>query len=78
MKSIKINSKISDVVWNLNINKELCKDDIKFIEEFNPTIYHNDLESYLWVLDEQLPSGLWLENITFNNEITEAKGLILN
>lgn len=78
MKSIKINSKISDVVWNLSVNKDLSKEDVKFIEEFNPTIYHNDLESYLWIFDEQLPSGLWLENVIFNNEITEAKGLILN
>ena len=74
---IKINSRICDVVWNLNIEKGLSKEDINFIEEFNPTIYHNDLESYLWVFDTKLPSGRYLENIKFNNEITEAKALIL-
>lgn len=73
---MKINSKISDVVWNIRA-KELNKQDILFIENFNPTIYHNDVECYLWAFDEKLPSGAWLENIRFNNEITEAKALIL-
>lgn len=74
---IKINSRICDIVWNIRVKKGLSKEDVKFIEEFNPTIYHNDIESYLWVFDTKLPSGRYLENIRFNNEITEAKGLIL-
>ena len=74
---IKINSRICDVVWNLNINKDLSKEDINFIEEFNPTIYHNDIDCTLWTFDTKLPSGRYLENIKFNNQITEAKALIL-
>lgn len=74
---MKINSKISNVVWNIDTKRELNKIDIEFIENFNPTIYHNDLTSKLWIYDEKLPSGLWLENVIFNNEITESKGLIL-
>lgn len=74
---MKINSKVCDVVWNIETNTSLNKDDIYFIENFNPTIYHNDQTCKLWCFDEKLPSGLWLENITFNNEITVAKALIL-
>ncbi|HCQ5967490.1 TPA: hypothetical protein ACVT6Z_001439 [Clostridioides difficile] len=73
---MKINSKISNVVWNIE-TRELNKHDILFIENFNPPIYHNDIDCYLWSFDEKLPSGAWLENIRFNNEITEAKALVL-
>ncbi|HFG9757614.1 TPA: hypothetical protein ACGI56_000252 [Clostridioides difficile] len=73
---MKINSKISNVVWNIE-TKELNKHDIFFIENFNPLIYHNDIDCYMWSFDEQLPSGLWLENIRFNNKITEAKAIVL-
>lgn len=74
---MKINSKVCGVVWNIETNKKLNKADIDFIETFNPIIHHNDITSKLWIFDEKLPSGLWLENVTFNNELTEAKGLIL-
>ena len=75
---MKIKSKTSNVTWNVKVNnKSLSKEDISFIEKFNPVIYHNDADCNLWVFDTKLPSGRWLENIKFNNEITEAKGLIL-
>lgn len=73
---MKINSKISNVVWNIE-TRELNKHDILFIENFNPQIYHNNVDCYLWSFDEKLPSGAWLENIRFNNEITKAKALVL-
>ena len=73
-----IKSKLNDVVWNIEVNNNnLNNEDINFIENFNPTIYHNDIDCKLWVFDTKLPSGRYLENIVFNNEITEAKGLIL-
>lgn len=73
---MKINSKLSNVVWNID-TKDLNESDIIFIENFNPTIYHNDLASFLWTFDTKLPSGRWLENIKFNNELTEVKALVL-
>lgn len=73
-----IKSIISDVIWNLEVsNNSLSNKDINFIENFNPTIYHNDIDCTLWVFDTKLPSGRYLENIFFNNEITEAKALII-
>lgn len=74
---MKIKSKICDMVWNLKVNRALSNEDVDFIENFNPTIYHNDIDCTLWVFDTKLPSGRYLENVKFNNEITEAKGLIL-
>lgn len=74
---MKIKSKICDVVWNIKVNNNLSIDDIEFIENFNPTIYHNDIDCTLWVFDTMLPSGRYLENIFFNNEITVAKAIVL-
>lgn len=72
-----IQSKISEnLKWKINTS-ELSEDEITFIEQFNPCIYHNDLTCKLWSFDEKLPTGRWLENITFNNELTLVKALIL-
>ena len=73
---MKIKSKISNVVWNIKINQILSSKDIDFIENFNPTIYHNDISCKLWAFDTKLPSGSWLENIIFNNEITEVEASV--
>lgn len=72
-----IKSNISWVIWKINNKSKLNQQDINFIKQFNPCIYHNDLTSKLWTFDIKLPSGKWLENITFNNELTMAKALIL-
>jgi len=74
---MKIKSNVCDVVWEIETSRTLNQDDISFIGAFNPTIYHNDQTCKLWAFDEKLPSGSWLENITFNNEITVAKALVL-
>jgi hypothetical protein len=73
-----INSKSSNgLKWKVNNRTELSNEDISFIESFNPSVYHNDLTCKLWAYDEKLPSGKWLENISFNNSLTEAKALVL-
>lgn len=74
---MKIKSKIANVVWSIDTKVKLAQEDISFIENLNPIIYHNDQTCKLWAFDEKLPSGKWLENIFFNNEITIAKALIL-
>lgn len=75
---IKLNSKINpNLKWSINNKTELIQEDISFIESFNPPIYHNDLTCKLWAFDEKLPSGKWLENISFNHALTEAKALVL-
>lgn len=73
---MKITSKLNGLIWNIKTNN-LSDEDIQFIENYNPTIYHNDTTCKLWAFDDKLPSGRWLENMIFNNEITECNALIL-
>jgi hypothetical protein len=51
---------------------------LHFIETFNPGIYHNDLECYLWAFDQMLPSGAWLENIRFDNDLRSGTAFVYN
>jgi hypothetical protein len=67
----------NNLTWNISNKSELKEEDKIFIENFYPQIYHNDLTCKLWSFDEKLPSGKWLENIVFNNELTNAKALVL-
>lgn len=76
-KQIQIKSKISDVTFNIECTSSLSKKDKGFIAELNLSIYHNDQTCILWAFDTKLPSGKWLENITFNNELTKATAYII-
>ena len=63
--------------WEINNKEILSQQDIEYIENLVCNIFHNDIECYLWSFDTKLPSGKWLENIRFNNAITEGKALVL-
>lgn len=63
--------------WLINNKRDLTDDEIVFIEQFDPHIYHNDLTCKLWEFDTKMPSGAWLENIEFNNELTKVKALVI-
>lgn len=78
MKRMTLKSKLNDsITWNIEVKSEITEEDRNFIENLNIDIYHNDLTSQHWCFDTKLPSGKWLENITFNNELTKADALIL-
>lgn len=77
MKIIEIKSKVFDPTWKIQAQNELSDADKEFIEIFIPLIYHNDAESYLWSYDTKLPSGKWLENIIFSNDLKTATALVL-
>ena len=47
---MKIKSKMANVVWNIDTEVKLAQEDISFIENLNPTIYHNDQTCKLWAL----------------------------
>lgn len=47
-----------------------------FIENHVFDIYHNDLTCVLWAFDTKLPSGRWLENIRFSNDLKSASAYI--
>lgn len=64
-----------DLAWKIN-GYTPDAGDHDFIRSFCPTIYHNDLECYLWAFDTKLPSGKWLENIRFSNDLRQATAFI--
>ena len=70
-----IKSNIADAVWRIETDN-LSEEDELFIQNFDPLIYHNDLEGYLWAFDTKLPSGRWLENMRFKNDLAEALAYI--
>lgn len=70
-----IKSKIADCEWELQI-EEIDEKDKEFIENFNPTLYHNDLTGKLWFFDKKLPSGKWLEGYRITNELDHIDAII--
>ena len=66
----------TETTWNIDAEKELDQIDVDFMKNFNPCIYHNDMDCYLWTFDTKLPSGKWLENIKFSNDLKTATALI--
>ena len=56
-----------------------CSDeeDRKFVSEYIPAIYFNDLTAKYWAFDFRLPGGRWIENITLqqNNGIIKLIAL---
>jgi len=67
---------IPDFVWNIKNAVPISDDDKAFIETFAPPIYHNDVECYLWAFDTKLPSGKWLENVRFKNDLRSGTAII--
>lgn len=53
-------------------DEELSAEDIAFIQTFHDSIYCNDLTAQLWMFDQQMPSGRWLENIHPANDLRTA------
>lgn len=62
----------STFMWKIKNECPIQENDRAFIEAFNPTVYYNDLECYVWAFDEKLPSGAWLENIRFSGDMRTA------
>lgn len=64
-----------NVKWHIS-GSCLTQEEVEFVRNFDPKIYHNDLECYLWAFDTKMPSGRWLENMRFNNALTEARAYV--
>lgn len=74
---LKIQSGINQtMIWNIKTDLVLGKADIKFIKKLALDIFYNDLTGEYWAFDTKLPSGKWLENITFTNEMKEINTII--
>lgn len=74
---IKIKSINNETTWIIDTKKELTEEEKNHISKLNPQIYHNDLTGRLWSFDTKILNDKWLENITYNNELTEAKAIII-
>jgi hypothetical protein len=69
---------IHGCTWTIYHDKKLCPEDAHFIASFDPAIFHNELECYLWAFDEKLPSGAWLEHIRFDNDLRSCTAFVYN
>ena len=64
--------------FTIQSNKELDNETREQIQAQNFIIYWDNKACEHYSLDTKLANGLWLENITFNNDLTKAEALILN
>ena len=59
----------------VNMGAELLTDEIKeYLFNFNPTLYHNDIDCYYWFFDQKINNaGVWIEsrNIDLTNDKIE-------
>jgi hypothetical protein len=63
--------------WKITSDAPLQPEDAQFIAAFFPDIYHSDLDCVHWAYDTKLPSGLWLENMYFPNDLTSCTAEVL-
>lgn len=60
-----------NATWKIS-GSYLTDEEVEFVKNFDPPVYHNDRECYLWAFDTKMPSGRWLENMRFNNDLTQV------
>ena len=66
------------VSFKIKSNKQLDQQTVQNIIELPLTIYWSDKQGKHFSMDTKLNSGLWLENIFYNNELSKAVAIILN
>ncbi len=69
---------IGEIVLNVKCNNPLDNGTIQELKSLNLDIYWNDSKCEHWSFDTKLNNGHWLENITYNNELTEGYASIYN
>ena len=69
--SIKSNN--SDITWTIKSeNKDLTKEEIKYISDFMPDIWHDPNFEIYMCYDKKMPSGRWISEIRFSKDRTTA------
>lgn len=63
--------------WVLDAKEPLSEEDKDFIAFFEPPIFFNDISGYYWTYDKVLPSGRYLENMEFTEDLKTIKALVL-
>ena len=67
----------TELNWVIDAKAPLSAEDKEFIKAFDPVVYWSDANCYHWAFDEKLPSGRWLENMKFTEDLKTVKALIL-
>lgn len=63
--------------WVIDAKKPLSEADKDFLAFFEPPIFFNDINGYHWTYDKILPSGRYLENMKFTEDLKTVKALVL-
>nr|DAG80944.1 MAG TPA: hypothetical protein [Caudoviricetes sp.] len=63
--------------WVIDAKSTLSEADRDFIAFFSPAAFFNDVICYHWAYDTKLPSGRWLENMSFSEDLKTIKALVL-
>lgn len=63
--------------WVIDAKEPLSEADRDFIINFDPPIFFNDISGYHWTYDKILPSGRYLENMSFTDDLKTVKALVL-
>lgn len=68
---------VTGLNWVIDAKTPLSEEDKDFIAFLDPAIFWNDISCYHWAYDEELPSGRWLENMSFSEDLKTIKALVL-
>lgn len=63
--------------WVIDTKTPLSEADRDFLIEFDPPIFFNDINCFYWSYDKKLPSGRYLENMSFSEDLKTIKALVL-
>ena len=63
--------------WVIDAKSPLSEADRVFLIEFAPPIFFNEISCYHWSYDKELPSGRYLENMSFSEDLKTIKATIL-
>lgn len=68
---------LTNINWVIDTKSPLSEADQDFLIAFEPAVFFNDVSCYHWAYDTKLPSGRYLENMKFSEDLKTIKALVL-
>lgn len=68
---------VTGLNWVIDAKTPLSEEDRDFIKNFSPSIYWANIDCCYWAYDKKLPSGRYLENMSFSEDLETIKALVL-
>ena len=68
---------LTNINWVIDAKSPLSEADQDFLITFEPPIYFNDISGYHWTYDKKLPSGRYLENMKFSEDLYTIRATVL-